>query len=327
MDKMTQDYRAYFEAISAPCAVLDDGFRFVEVNQAYCDTVLRPCAELLGRNVWDAFPEAPERQARQKEMFRKALAGEGSSLSGVPYAIAVPEEEGGGYREIWWRIHATPVAGPPPRFVLRVQDITSEVLAQDFSDTIAGEFRHRVGNLFSIVMTIARQTAQNSADLDEFIDRYGARIQSLSRTHMALTGQDWNGMSLQRLVELELDAYNDGKRDDIEISGPDLRLSAAEAQAMSMALHELATNAAKYGAFKHDQGRLRVSWAVLAPDGYEFEWHETQLSGIRTPDRAGFGSLMLTSILPSQLNGQATREFAETGHFYRLCVPERLKSA
>ena len=140
---------------------------------------------------------------------------------------------------------------------------------------------------------------------------------------MALTAGNWNGLTLRQLAEQELQVYDHEQHDNITLVGPDLNLSAMEAQAVSMALHELATNAAKYGALKQVEGKLRVSWKTNATNGYDIEWYESDLIDIKEPGKLGFGTMILTRILPSQLNGEAVREFTPTSHLYRLSVPER----
>ncbi len=170
--------------------------------------------------------------------------------------------------------------------------------------------------------TIARQTARVQSSLDEFMPAFEARIMTLAKTHSLLTGGNWDGMTLDRLIHQQIDAHADKLGDTIFVEGPDLRVTATEAQSISMALHELATNAAKHGALKQDGGRVSIRWSRLA-EGFEFEWIETGLIGITEPTKTGFGTMILTRILPSQLNGEAMREFTPDGFKYRLRVDQR----
>lgn len=100
-------------------------------------------------------------------------------------------------------------------------------------------------------------------------------------------------------------------------------LKAVEAQAISMVLHELATNAAKYGALKQGFEKLDATWKPTEIDCYSFDWLESGLSGIKQTDTLGFGSMILTRILPNQLNGSVSREFSDTSYRYSLSVPQR----
>lgn len=126
-------------------------------------------------------------------------------------------------------------------------------------------------------------------------------------------------MTIRLLVEKHLHAYVEKFGKEIVLEGPELRFSTAESQSLSTALHELATNAAKYGA----SGRVEIQWQNIDCSGYQIEWREEGLQDVMEPESVGFGSMILTKILPSQLNGKAFREFSNTAHTYRLIVKER----
>ena len=324
MSNLEIDFGLLFDQISAPCAILDDQLRFVEANQLYLKTLLRTRDELIGVSVLEAFPETPERQALIEDLFRRALQGEANTLSEIVYRIPELADENR-MREIWWSVHSSPIPdanGHIRHFALRVEDVTEEVKTRHLKDMIAGELQHRVSNLLSLVTTIARRTAYHSEDMAQFIADFEARIGSLARTHSLLTGGNWDGMTMERLVMKQLEAYVDRDNDHMAVSGPDLRLSALEAQSMSMALHELATNSAKYGALKELHGKLRITWKIDG-NGYEVDWFEHGLKDIQAPKREGFGSMILTKFLPSQLNGRVVREFTPSSHRYRLVVESR----
>ncbi len=305
--------------------VLDRDLRFVEMNEAYLDTTQTERESLIGRYVFDVFPEHGERLERFHRAFRAALDGEANELMRVPFSIRRPDSEGGGLREVWWTCAHVPVCsedGTVEFVVQNARDVTDEVEAQRLKDLIAGELQHRVANLLSVITVIARRTAEHENSIKDFLNSFTARIRSLGQTHSLLTGGNWSGTGMAELVAQHLEAYA-GDGHHIEIKGPELRFSASEAQSVSMALHELATNAVKYGALKNAKGRLNVTWDILEPGGYRLEWREEGLEGVTEPERTGFGSMILTTILPSQLGGEAQREFSPTGHVYRLNVPRR----
>lgn len=325
MRKNNLSYKAFFYSVSAACAILDDQLRYVDVNPAYLDTLARTRDELIGQYIWDAFPEDSKRQEKLTAIFRSALDGTPMVLDEIPFSIEDSNEGGDGRQEIWWKVHATPVPvekGEPSLFCLLVQNITDEVRTRQLSEAVAGELQHRTGNLLNLVLIIARQTARNSPDISEFLGSYTARITSLSKTNNALTGGNWDGMDLKDLVRLELEAHSSRSDQNIITHGPELRLSATEAQAMSMALHELATNAAKHGALSAENGQLRLTWKYNE-SGFEFEWVESGATGLREPETLGFGSMILMKLLPSQLNGEAVREFRPDGFYYRISISTR----
>lgn len=314
------DFSTVFSLLSVPCAILDRDLRFVAVNDLYQATLLRRREQLIGLSVLDAFPEVPERQKMIETLFRKALAGEAGSLREIVYRI--PGEDGD-MEEIWWTVHASPVPGPDgsvDHFALRVEDVTSEVRTRLLKDAISTEMRHRVGNLLALVSTIARRTAMHSTDMSQFIEAFGARIQAMARTQDMLIQGHGATNDFRALVSASLQAYAGHSQHEILIDGPDLNLGVAEAQALSMALHELATNAAKYGALKFPEGRLTISWRKSNETDYSIEWREDGLADIAQPAKEGFGTTILMKILPAQLNGRVTREFTPTSHVYRVDV-------
>jgi len=318
------DYERIFKSLSAACAVLDRNFRFVEMNDAYLLALNATRELLVGKRVLDAFPEIMERQKLLTGAFDIALTGKQASLKEIRYAIPDSAAQGG-MRMGWWNAHFTPLTdrhGLVTRVLLRVRDTTEQVRAREMKDAIAGEMQHRIGNLMAMVTVIARQTVRGQTSFDQFMPAFELRIQSLAKTHALLTGGNWDGMTMDRLIHQQLDIYADKLNKTIFVEGPDLQVTAAEAQSISMALHELATNAAKYGALAREGCRLAISWTKVG-DGFEFEWNETGLIGVTEPTKSGFGTMILTKILPSQLNGEATREFRDDGCCYRLRVPER----
>lgn len=318
------DYGRVFQSLSAACAILDRNFRFVEVNELYLATLRATRETLLGKRVLDVFPEGEEQQQLLTDAFSVALTGKQASLKEILYAIPDNGAEGG-VREIWWNAHFTPLTKPNGKVthvLLRVRNITEQVKAREMRDAIAGEMQHRIGNILAMVTVIARQAVRGQTSFDQFLPDFESRIQSLMKTHALLTGGNWDGMTMGRLVHQQLEIYADKLNSTIFVEGPDLHVTASEAQSLSMALHELATNAAKYGALTREGGRLTITWAKLA-DGFEFEWKETGLAGITEPTKSGFGTMILTRILPSQLNGEAARKFTNEGFSYRIQVHER----
>lgn len=181
MDAPSVDFQILFDLISAPCAVLDRNLCFVEANQLYLQTLMRNRRELLGRNILDAFPEEPERQKLIENAFRSTLQGKATYLQEIPCAISNPDEARDGMQEVWWTIHCTPIpdkGGNIDLIGLRVEDVTSGVQARQIKDTITGELQHRIGNLLTLVSTVARRTANDVDDVEDFLERFNGRIQA-----------------------------------------------------------------------------------------------------------------------------------------------------
>lgn len=317
------DFEQLFRHLPAPCIVLDRDLRIVTATDIYLATVMRSLDTLRGVPVFEAFPEDPAREAMFRDAFQRALAGEENALVEVPFAIPEPD---GSMREIWWTCTHRPVRdtdGTIRFMVQNAQDVTEQVRTQQLKDAITAELQHRVGNILALVSTIAKRTAGTSDDIDVFLSRFNGRIKSLAKTHADLTGPNWDRMTIAKLVDRQLADYFEVDSDQIRISGTPIALTASEAQTLSMAIHELTTNSVKHGALKSPDGRLSITWERIGTAGYRLLWREDGLSNVATTQRTGFGSMILDSIVPSQLRGTAVRVL-EPDHFsYQLDIPKQ----
>lgn len=325
MTGLGPDYRSLFDTLSVPYAVLDRQFRYVALNQMVEEAVGRPRDEMLNKSLFELFPEIEERQAIMEAAFGAAFDGKPTSMTEVPYAIQIPGKPGQ-MREIWWTFHCHPIFeanGDIDYIGFHADNITREVEARALKDAIAAELQHRVKNTLALVQTVARQTARNYPDIDAFLDTFDDRIVSLAQTHALLTGTNWDGLTFDALVTEQFQAHRDLLGDRVILDGPALLLSSSEAQALSMAVHELITNAMKYGALSGNIGVLRIEWRILDDDGYAITWSETGLSNIEHPKHEGFGTAILTRILPAQIGGEVSRTFSADAHLYEIIVKKR----
>jgi two-component sensor histidine kinase len=311
-----------FAALPASCMMLDRDLRFVAASRGYLDTVECDFAAIRGRFVFDAFPESEERRAIVENSFRAALAGEDNTLTELLFSIPDHTAQGA-QRDVWWNcqhVGLRDANGAITHVIQHAEDVTEAVKARALNQTIVGEMQHRIGNLLSLVLVIARRTAANSDDLNDFQHRFEGRITALAETHSQLTGGNWNGMTLGKLIEQQLKDYRAEFGPRMVLGGPDLHLDAAEAQTISLAIHELTTNSIKYGALNGAAGHLNIRWDRAGSRGYLMEWLESGLTDLSHPEREGFGSAILTRLVPAQLDGMAEREFHPGGMNYKLWV-------
>ena len=320
-----------FENLPAACMVLDRDLRFVAATQQYLTVVGRRWADIEGRNIFEAFPEEDDRRRTLEAAFDEALSGRTSVLNDIPYAIPVVDEDGrdtGVRREVWWSAQHNPIPasdGSVPYIIQKTQDVTARVMAERLKDAVMGELQHRVGNIFSLVSATAKRTVANSTDLADFLPKFEGRMLALARTHTYLTGDHWDDISIEKIVSRELADYNDIDTGQISISGTDIKVNAAEAQILTLAVHELTTNAIKHGALKSPTGQLAVSWSERGDEGFFFDWRESGVTIPSMPERSGFGSFILDSVVPTQLDGAATREFLTGGFVYQVTVEKRAR--
>jgi two-component sensor histidine kinase len=177
------------------------------------------------------------------------------------------------------------------------------------------EANHRAKNMLSLVQAIARQTAARESE--GFVGRFAERIQALSANQDLLVRNEWQGVDVEDLVRTQLAHFADLVGSRIAVHGPNLRLNTAAAQAIGLALHELATNAGKYGALSTDRGRVDVSWGTDG-DTLTMSWTERDGPPVSPPERQGFGTTVITSMAKRTVDGEVELDYAPTGLVWRL---------
>ena len=197
-------------------------------------------------------------------------------------------------------------------------DITDRKRTEEHQTLLAREVDHRAKNSLAVVQSIVRLTRADS--IKSYVTAVEGRIQALSRVHSLLAHSRWEGADVQTLVQEELAPYQIGSSEHIAISGPHVAVSAPVAQTLALALHELATNAAKYGALSAKKGRVVLTWDISGGIT-TLRWKETGGPPAKQPQRLGLGLQMIKSGLQSHIGGQATFEWSETGLTCTLAVP------
>jgi len=199
-------------------------------------------------------------------------------------------------------------------------DITERKAAEDRHLTLAREMRHRVNNTLAMVQAIMGSTMRYSTSMDEFRRSFTSRIDALSKTHALLTNKAELGASLRHLFKNELSMFEDGDGSRVMLFGPDFILPERLAVPVGMMIHELATNAVKYGALSSLDGALSVEW--MRNDGHiEMHWRERNIPIMQKPERSGFGTRLLKDILPRQIGARIDMDYQSDGLTARLIIP------
>jgi PAS domain S-box-containing protein len=204
------------------------------------------------------------------------------------------------------------------RLIGTVQDVTERKEREEKEHLLMREINHRAKNMLSVVDAIAHQTAARNPE--GFIERFSERIQALSANQDLLVRNEWNGVEIADLVRAQLAHFADLIGSRIALNGPRLRLKPASAQAIGLALHELATNAGKYGALSTDTGRAYVSWARDG-DILTMSWVEREGPPVSKPQRRGFGSIVMETMAERSVDGKVDLEYAPSGVTWRLTCP------
>jgi PAS domain S-box-containing protein len=176
------------------------------------------------------------------------------------------------------------------------------------------EISHRAKNMLSVVDSIAHQTAVRTPE--DFVERFSERIQALAASQDLLVRNEWNGVEIADLVRAQLAPFGDLIGSRIGVCGPCLRLSAASSQAIGLALHELATNAGKYGALSTDAGSVDIAWD--AGDTFTMSWTERGGPPVSSPIQRGFGTTVMEAMAARSVDGKVHLDYAPSGLAWRL---------
>ena len=205
----------------------------------------------------------------------------------------------------------------------RVAVRTDELRISNERQTIlAREVDHRAKNALAVAQAIVRLSQANT--IEEYIAAIEGRISALARAHALLSDARWQGASLHTIVEEELAPFRGNGAPRFTVSGPDILLKPASAQGIALALHELATNAAKYGAFACPSGKLSLSWDLAGP--LRILWQESGVLNTKPPTSLGFGTRVINLSIESQLGGRTHYEWGDDGLNCLLEVPDVLDS-
>lgn len=203
-------------------------------------------------------------------------------------------------------------------------DITDRKAAQEHEHFLMREITHRSKNLLAIVQSMARQTARSSDTIDQFQAVFMQRVQGLSASHDLLVTENWVGAPLSELIQKHLQMFVQANRENLEISGPTVYVNANAAQALGLAMHELATNSVKYGALSSSAGKISVVWAY-EPDGgtprLALTWKETGGPPVKPPERKGFGHFVMERMAAQSLDGEVNIQFLPGGLVWKISMP------
>lgn len=274
-------------------------------------------AEANGRRMSDMVIPHRHREAHERGLAHYLATGEGPVLDRHIEIEALHRE--GHELPIELSITRTEQFGEPV-FLGFLRDISERREAARRQALMIGELNHRVKNLLAVVSGIAHQTARNVTDLDGFIQAFEGRLFSLARAHEILTAATWERASLRKLSNELVGAYATGADPQASIAGPDVLLEPRHLLSVSMILHELITNAMKYGALSHPEGRVSLVWAIN--DGnLALEWIERGIGDVRPPTRRGFGSRMIAMNVSHELQGTIRMDWHHDGLALNLTFP------
>ena len=307
-----QRYQTLFNSIDEGFCVLEmigdaDGrptdYRFVDVNAAFeRQTGLK---DALGRTAKEIIPDL---EAHWIDIYGRIAARR------EPERFEAPAGGLGRYYEVY----AFPVteAGAGPRVGALFRDIRDRKEADEQRELLTHELSHRVKNTLAVVQALARQQGVDDMTVAEYRDGLVGRVQALARAHDQLLKTNWRSADLKILVEDTLAAYTDAGRNAVKIEGPQIRLNPKQGVGLALILHELATNASKYGSLCREDGRLEVTWRPVRGDAgrmVNLSWRESGGPPVSAGAGKGFGLGLIEKASSYELQGKAELRFEPEG--------------
>jgi two-component sensor histidine kinase len=202
-------------------------------------------------------------------------------------------------------------------------DITERKRAEEQQALLVRELHHRVKNTLATVQAIMGSTARTATTIEQFKDVMIGRIGSLAKTHLLLS-EEGATITFEDILHSELDPFDDGSEGRIHVEGPRVELPSRLAVSLGMAIHELTTNAAKYGALSVYGGKVEVRWTVIIKATrrtLEFAWTESGGPTVAPPSRQGFGSRLLDFVLPGQIQAKSRIDYRPEGIRLQCALP------
>ncbi len=273
--------------------------------------------EVLGRKTDFFVP--PELQEERSVEFKELMAGEA-----VEYQTQ-RRHKNGELIDVW--IRGAPLRRPDGElfgasFIIR--NVTAQKQREEHVRFLMRELTHRSKNLLAVIQAMARQSLSAQTTPEEFVTRFTERLNGLAGSHDLLLSDDWAGASLVQLIRSQLQHYDDLFDTRIRLEGTDLILRPEAAQNIGIVLHELSTNAAKFGALSAENGTVTVSWRIVdGEDGrrMQMRWKERNGPPVVLPTHKGFGRMVMDRIAGQALGGQSKAIFSPDGVSWELDVP------
>lgn len=304
-------FRAAFDNAAVGMAHVARGGGWLRVNPRLCDIVGYPEAEL--RNLTFQDITHPDDLAEDLEHVRQLAAGE---IEDYQMDKRYQRKDG---TFVWAKLTVSCmrlIDRTIDYFIVVVEDISAQKAAENRQKLLVGELNHRVKNSLATIQAMASHTMRSSGDMDTFRERFAARLRGMAAAHDSIFESGTMQADISSVIRNQLEPYAAAGTDRLHLSGPALRLSANSVHALGLILHELVTNASKYGALSNDAGYVAVSWEPVSKAGRRaarMTWQEVGGPRVTAPEIIGFGTRLVESTLQHSLQGAAEVNFRPEG--------------
>lgn len=292
----------------------DRDLRYMSISNSILG---RSAEDILGCTDTEIFSH--DGAAAMMAVKREVLA------TGEAKRAEVPLEDARGMR--WHDLHIEPVRNEANEIVgltCASVDVTERKEGEAHLRLLLRELTHRSKNLLAVIQAMARQTANHAGSTDAFLKQFGSRLQALAASHDLLVRESWYGASLGELIRSQLSSYLDGAAVQVTIEGPAIALKPEAAQNLGLALHELAINAAKFGALSVPTGRIAITWTrreSTADTAVELDWREELGPKVKVRRKKGFGSMVIERNLARALDAKVSMNFDPDGLHCNIVIP------
>jgi len=314
--------RSILEQATEPIIICDAGGTVTHASQA---ALALSGSDLIGRSlaqVLALFPPRTDGQDPARGLVRQVeRVLEGEILSGVEVRLA---GEGDGRHYL---LSAGPLYDARDRVVgcmVMLTEITARKRAEEHQQVLLAELSHRVKNTLASVRSIAAQTLRNAPSFEAFKGAFEGRLKALALAHGVLTQSGWSEAELGELIRQTVLPYLTIRADSVSLSGPATYLPPRQVVTMMLIMHELAVNAAKYGALSQENGRVSIEWSIDhqgAERVLRLRWTESGGPPVRPPERTGFGTTLIERSIAHELDGRATLRYRPEGLVCELQFP------
>jgi two-component system CheB/CheR fusion protein len=289
----------------------------MRVNQHFADIAGETAESLMGRALADRLPALAERiEGALKDVF-----DDGKRIGNLEAPVRVNGKDD--VRDLLIDLYAYEEDEKITAAGLVVKDVSELRRLERELRRLMDELQHRVKNTLATVVSIVNQTSRSKGNRADLIDTLKARIEALAATHNLLTASDWREASLREVLDGELSPYDNRGR--VTLRGPEVQLPPKHALTLTLAIHELATNAAKYGALAQESGALNVEWFVSVDANgrvLTIDWTETGVGELGSGKvKPGFGTKLIRSAVVHDLQGECDYLLAPPGLHCTLTVP------
>lgn len=305
-DDLEAELATILEGIGEGFYAVDGQWRITRFNSAAARHFHRPAETMIGRVLWNVFPDAASTDLGK--LFLDAMANRRHVVSETPSVVIDGP---------WLAYRLFPLKDG---MGVVFRDVADRKRAEEQRDVLIRELNHRIKNTLSMAQALASQTLR-AAKVDAEVRRaLDARFATLGNVNATVTDPRWTSADLAAVVEAALNPHRLPGRDTIRVDGPDFRIRRPAAVALSMALHELCTNAAKYGALSADEGSVTLEWR-LRDERFQLCWQERGGPAVATPQHKGFGSVLIEQVVSAELRGDARIAYDPAGVVFRIDAP------